>query len=264
MFFGNPTVADIDGDGLPEIVTGSGGGLVHAVNALGAKPAGWPKFTDNWMIPVPVVGDIDGDGLLEVATSSREGFLTVWEASGPASPTAVQWNGFRHDRQRTGNFDSGVPAGLVPAGCTAGTFPLKLHVTRVSHGSLPNTDKIKVRADFRVAGSLLDPATDDVELQLATASGTVYAGTAAGGLTVSGSGYKFNAPVPGGGTLTLKLRTKDHVLYKMSGSAKGFAAGTTSPPLATTMVRIGNDCYAQPTPCKANSKGTRETCKPLD
>jgi len=145
MFFGNPTIADLDGDGVPEIVTGSGGGLVHAVNAAGAQPTGWPKFTNNWMIPIPVVGDIDGDGLLEVAASSREGAFTVWEATGSASSTAVQWNGFRHDRQRTGNVDSGVPPGLVPANCTAGTFPLALHVTRVSHGHLPNTDKIKVR-----------------------------------------------------------------------------------------------------------------------
>src|SRR5262249_12491198 len=45
MFFGNPTIADLDGDGLPEIVLGSGGGLIHAVNHLGAQPAGWPKFT---------------------------------------------------------------------------------------------------------------------------------------------------------------------------------------------------------------------------
>jgi len=261
MFFGNPTIADLDGDGVPEIVTGSGGGLVHAVNAAGAQPTGWPKFTNNWMIPIPVVGDIDGDGLLEVAASSREGALTVWEATGSASSTAVQWNGFRHDRQRTGNVDSGVLPGLVPADCTAGTFPLALHVTRVSHGHLPNTDKIKVRADFRVAGNMLDPGTEDVAMQLTTTGGTVYSGTVAGGLTLTGSCYKFNGVVPGGGTLNLKLRTKDHVLFKLTGSAKGFAVGTTSPPLATTMVRIGNDCFALPAPCHANSKGTRETCK---
>ena len=53
MFFGNPTIADLDGDGLAEIVTGSGGGLVHAVNVAGTQPAGWPKFTDHWMIPIP-------------------------------------------------------------------------------------------------------------------------------------------------------------------------------------------------------------------
>jgi len=48
------------GDGAPEIVQGSGGGFVHAMNHLGAEPAGWPKFTNGWMIPIPVAGDIDG------------------------------------------------------------------------------------------------------------------------------------------------------------------------------------------------------------
>ncbi len=261
MFFGNPTVADIDGDGVPEILTGSGGGLVHAVNAAGARPAGWPKFTNNWMIPIPVVGDVDGDGLLEVATASREGFLTVWDTPGAAGTSSVQWQGFRHDRQRTGNVDGGVPAGLAAAECAAGTYPLALHVTRVSHGRFPASDKIKIRADFRVAGSILDPATEDLELRLATATATVYDGTVTGGLIVSGRGFKFNAPVAGGGTLHLKLRTKDGVLYKLTATAKGFTAGATSPPLATTRVRIGNDCFVVPTPCHANSKGTREVCK---
>ncbi len=261
MFFGNPTIADLDGDGLPEIVTGSGGGLVHAVNVNGAQPPGWPKSTNNWVIPIPVVGDIDGDGLLEVATLSREGFVWVWNVPGPSGPTAVQWQGSRHDRQRSGNVRSGVPAGLVPAGCTAGVYPMELRVTRVGHGT--TGDKVKVRADFRLAGNMLDPATEAVELQLATTSGTVYDGTVAGGLLPSGTGFKFNGTVPGGSTLNLKLRTKGGVLYKLTAAAKGFTAGTTTPPSATTMLRIGNDCFALTAPCKANSKGNREVCKPL-
>lgn len=261
MFFGNPMIADLDGDGLAEVVLGSGGGLVHAVNVAGAQPAGWPKFTNNWMIPIPVVGDVDGDGLLEVATLSREGFLWIWNASGAGGATAVQWQGFRHDRQRTGNVRSGVPAGLVPAACRAGVYPLDLRFTRVQHGTV--SDKVKVRADFRIAGNGLDPAAEDVALEVATAGGVVYAGTVAGGLTPSGSGFKFTGPVPGGGTLSLKLRTRDGVLFKLFGAAKGFTAGTTTPPLATTTLRIGNDCFALGAPCRANTKGTREVCKPL-
>lgn len=263
MFFGNPTIADLDGDGRPEIITGNGGGFVHAINVDGAEPAGWPKFTNNWMIPIPVVGDIDGDGLLEVATTSRDGFLTVWEASGHDGPTAVQWQGFRHDRQRTGNLHSGVPVGLAPAECTAGIYPLALRVTRLTHGAIPGTDRMLLRGAFRVAGNTFDPATEDVAVRVTAGAGVVYSGTAAGGLTPRGRGFKFNAPVPGGGMLSLKLRSKDGVLFKISGAAKGFAAGATTPPLGTTSIRIGNDCYARTTPCRLTARGVRETCKPL-
>jgi len=109
---------------------------------------------------------------------------------------------------------------------------------------------------------VIDPATEDVELRLAGASGNVYDGTAAGGLVATAGGFKFNAPVPGGGTLSVKLRSKDGVFYKLTGNAKGFTAGTIAAPLVTR-VRIGNDCFAVAPPCKANVKNTRETCKPL-
>jgi hypothetical protein len=261
MFFGNPTVADLDGDGVPEIVTGSGGGLVHAVNHLGAQPAGWPKFTNQWMIPIPVVGDIDGDGFLEVATASRDGFLTVWNTTGAATTTAVQWAGNRHDRQRTGSLGSGVPAGLVPAGCDAGVYALKVRSVRAQHGSSPGTDKFKLRGTFRLAGNVLAPGSDTAELSLVGA-GTVYDATIAGGLPPSNGGFSFSGPVPGAGQLTLKLRTRDGLAYKISASAKGFSAGGSSPPTGTTTFRIGNDCFAVTLPCTASGGGTREVCKP--
>ena len=84
-------------------------GLVHAVNVAGAQPAGWPKFTNNWMIPIPVVGDVDGDGLLEVVINSREGLLFVWDTKGPVQVggrPAIQWAKFHHDLRNSGNFNS--------------------------------------------------------------------------------------------------------------------------------------------------------------
>jgi len=107
QFFMNPAIADITGDGKAEIISGSGGYMLHAVNYKGQEAAGWPKFTGGWIIPSPAVGDIDGDGKLEVVTITREGWLFVWDTPGTASAdgkSRVQWQEFKHDPMKTSNF----------------------------------------------------------------------------------------------------------------------------------------------------------------
>ncbi|NIO07977.1 MAG: hypothetical protein GTO40_08235 [Deltaproteobacteria bacterium] len=104
----NPAIADIDGDGLPEIIAGSGGYLVRAMDHLAQEPVGWPKFTGHWLAASPAVGDTDGDGLLEVVICSREGKLFVWDTPGPVrvgNRPSVQWQTFHHDQWNTGNFN---------------------------------------------------------------------------------------------------------------------------------------------------------------
>jgi len=260
MFFGNPSVVDVDGDGLPEIVQGSGGGFVHAMNHLGAEPAGWPKFTNGWMIPIPVAGDIDGDGLLEVVAASREGFLTVWDVPGAAGTNATQWDGFRHDRQRTGALRSGVPAGLVPAGCRAGVYPLKLRATRLRRRTAPASDSLRMRGSFRLAGNALDFASDDFELRL-TGTGTAYSGVVAGGLAATHGRFTFSGPAAGGGAIDVKITAKRGLLYHVTASASGFSAAGSAVPNGTAIVRVGDDCFAATVACTGAADGQTEVCK---
>lgn len=99
QFFVIPAIADLDGDGLAEIIAGSGGYLLHAFNHLGREPRGWPKFTGHWISASAAVGDIDGDGLLEVAIVTREGQIFVWDTGGPThvgGRSSVQWQKSRH------------------------------------------------------------------------------------------------------------------------------------------------------------------------
>jgi hypothetical protein len=113
QFFVSPAIADLDGDGRPEVVTGTGGYLVHAVDHRGREPEGWPKFTGHWLAATPAVGDVDGDGKLEVVIPSREGSLFVWDTPGPVQVggrPAVQWGKFHHDLRNTGNFHAGADA----------------------------------------------------------------------------------------------------------------------------------------------------------
>lgn len=260
MFFGNPAVFDLDGDGVPEIVQGSGGGFVHAVNHLGAQPAGWPKFTNGWMIPIPVAGDVDGDGLLEVAAASREGFVYLWDAPGAASARAVRWQGFRHDRQRTGALDSGVPAGLVPDGCRAGVYPLDLRTTRLKNRATAGTDSLRVRGTFALAGNALDFASEPFELRLAGTT-TVAAAATAGGLVPIPRGFKLRGPATGGGMLNVRLTSKDGRRYTLVASVAGIDATGSAAPEGTTLVRIGDDCFAATLSCAVKSGGQSEVCR---
>ncbi len=103
QFFHDPTVADIDADGWPEVLTTSAGYYVHAWNAEGQEPAGWPKFTGQWAIAAPAVGDIDGDGLLEVVVNTRSGWLYAWNTQG-TTDGRIDWASFHHDNGNTGNY----------------------------------------------------------------------------------------------------------------------------------------------------------------
>jgi hypothetical protein len=109
QFLTAPSVADIDGDGLPEALEGSGVYDIHALNINGVEPAGWPKFTGGWMVATPAIGDVDGDGHLEVVGITREGYLFIWKT--PASECSdVPWRKSHHDEWNTGNYDADTRA----------------------------------------------------------------------------------------------------------------------------------------------------------
>ncbi|MCB9562315.1 MAG: VCBS repeat-containing protein [Kofleriaceae bacterium] len=148
QFFMNPAVADLDGDGLPEVINGSGGYYVHAWNYRGEEPAGWPKFTGGWIISSPAVGDVDGDGQLDVVVATRAGTLWAWRTTGSVDGK-VHWASFHHDDRNTGNVDTPIGFGSFggdgdgdgDGGCcdaggrtTAATWALGLGIVAVALG----------------------------------------------------------------------------------------------------------------------------------
>jgi hypothetical protein len=129
-------------------VLGSAGYFVHAYDASGVEPTGWPKFTGGWHIANAAIGDTDGDGLAEVVSSVREGKLFVWETTAPAAEG--EWPKKRHDLRNTGNYEEAQ-------GATA---------SEVFHGelSVPSA-RMKLRsgetgADALVARLLVVPDAD--------------------------------------------------------------------------------------------------------
>ncbi len=109
-FFNSHAVVDLNGDDYPEVVAGSGGYYLHAWDACGREPEGWPKFTGQWLIPTPAVGDLDGDGKLEVVTGSRNGWLYAWHTEGK-SDGIVEWESYHHDNRNTGNLETALTQG---------------------------------------------------------------------------------------------------------------------------------------------------------
>jgi hypothetical protein len=98
-----PAIADVDADGVAEVIAGTSGLLLHAFREDGSEPDGWPKQTGGWLFAGPAVGDVDGDQKLEVVAVTREGYLWVWDTPTPASGL-VEWGSFRHDRRNTGRY----------------------------------------------------------------------------------------------------------------------------------------------------------------
>jgi hypothetical protein len=123
QFFMNYAIADIDGDGKNEIISGSGVYLVTAYRADGSQPTGWPKNTGGWVDATPALGDLDGDGKLDIAVVTREGWLWVWHG-GARADEKIEWEGFHHDARNTGNYETPLPKRHGPvakSGCHCGT-----------------------------------------------------------------------------------------------------------------------------------------------
>jgi MYXO-CTERM domain-containing protein len=101
-FFNSQAIADLNGDDYPEILTGSGGYYLHAFDGCGREPAGWPKFTGQWIISTPALGDIDGDGKIEVTIGTRNGWLYAWHTDASAKDSIIEWESYHHDNRNTG------------------------------------------------------------------------------------------------------------------------------------------------------------------
>jgi hypothetical protein len=107
--FGSPSVVDINGDGLQEILIGDGGGCVWAWDRNGKTLAGFPLHTignscDGPRINGPIaIGDIDGDFLPEIVAGTdmvskypgQRGKVYAWNHDGSLIsgwPKEMDWN----------------------------------------------------------------------------------------------------------------------------------------------------------------------------
>lgn len=81
VFRSSPAFADINSDGVDEIIVGCGE-KVYVWTAYGARLSGWPQNTDGEVYSSPAVADIDSDGELEVIVGSWWGKVYAWKQDG--------------------------------------------------------------------------------------------------------------------------------------------------------------------------------------
>ena len=82
--FLSPTVYDLDGDGMPEILVG-GGTRVNAWHANGTTVSGFPQFVGSTITGTLAVGDVTGDGVPEIFVQ-RSNYLECFQADGTTLP----------------------------------------------------------------------------------------------------------------------------------------------------------------------------------
>jgi len=118
----SPVVADIDGDGVSDVVVGDETGALAALSgATGAMLPGFPIVLSAEASGTPALCDCDGDGKTEIVTSDFGGTLHVWDYDHPFSPAGpAPWPQFHHDSRRTGWSEFVAPlTGVEPAAAEA-------------------------------------------------------------------------------------------------------------------------------------------------
>ena len=81
---GDPLLADLDADGIQEIMVATEDGAFVALNSDGHQVSGFPIAPQGAVQASPVVADLNGDGVLEVVILT-EGFIHAWHL-GSLSP----------------------------------------------------------------------------------------------------------------------------------------------------------------------------------
>jgi hypothetical protein len=90
----SPVVADINGDGSPDIVIGDDNSTLSAFDNQGRLLAGFPISLGGEVKGTPALCDCDGDGMSEIVTVGWDGQLYFWDttsvlAEWPAAVAAV-------------------------------------------------------------------------------------------------------------------------------------------------------------------------------
>ncbi len=99
----SPVVADIDGDGLNDIVIGDELGYLTAISGDGTVLPGFPILLGAEVKGTAALCDCDADGKTEIVFAGMDQKVYMWDYDFPFSPNGpAPWPQFHHDAARTG------------------------------------------------------------------------------------------------------------------------------------------------------------------
>lgn len=125
--FGDPVIADIDGDGIKDILVSGGyegpehsvptSGKIFAWHNNGQEVLGYPISSNEVQFSAISVTDLDKDGNTDISFGTnhitkrfeRVGDLYVYSLKKPYKPENVEWGKEHFDLRNTGNFDANPP-----------------------------------------------------------------------------------------------------------------------------------------------------------
>jgi hypothetical protein len=115
-FFAAPAIADVTGDGTPDILQSADSGALMGFDGTTGQPAaGFPKYSGGWSLFTPATGDVTGTGQTNVALMTREGYLSVWStAANGCTGNSEAWHWHQDDRN-TGHYgtDTRPPSAIT-------------------------------------------------------------------------------------------------------------------------------------------------------
>jgi hypothetical protein len=115
----SPVIADVDGDGSPDIVLGDESQFIRAWNVSGQMLAGFPLATGDALRSVPTVTDVDLDGSVDLVAAGWDKSVYVWDFTGTWNAANAPWPRFHGNLHNNGVLGYEVP---TPVGGVSFSF----------------------------------------------------------------------------------------------------------------------------------------------
>jgi hypothetical protein len=141
-----PTVGDVDGDGLFELLVGAEDGKLYGFNHDGTELDGFPIQFEGEVRSSAAIGDFDEDGDVDISIAGWDQNVYVWDLPGTYHANRMPWPYFRLDLMNRGNPEPPVVIGIAldPVPGTPRTYALGM--------ARPNPFNPRTDFDFDVPG----------------------------------------------------------------------------------------------------------------